>query len=98
MNEELGWITASAIIKGLEVAGKNPTRASFMSKLRAVPNFTGDGLEINPVNFTTSYGKGADATGPGPEDCIWMEQYKGTGFVAMPKPICGGLVPNSSAG
>jgi branched-chain amino acid transport system substrate-binding protein len=97
-NEYDGWAAASAIIKGLEVAGKNPTRASFMTGLRAVTNFTDDGLLVSPENFKTSFGVSAEGPGPAPGDCYWYSQYKGASWVPDAQPICGGLVPNSNAG
>ena len=97
-NEYDGWAAASAIIKGLQVAGKNPTRASFMKNLRAVTNFTADGLLVAPENMKTSFGDAAEGPGPSPGNCYWYSQYKGTGWVPDPKPVCGGLVPNSNAG
>jgi branched-chain amino acid transport system substrate-binding protein len=87
-----GWIAASAIVQGLQLAGKNPTREAFMTKLRAVNDFTGDGMEIDPVSFTKSNGTTAADAGPAPQSCVWFLQYKGDGYVAQPKPICDGLV------
>jgi branched-chain amino acid transport system substrate-binding protein len=97
-NEYDGWAAASAIIKGLQVAGKNPTRASFIAGLRAVTNFTADGLLVSPENMKTSFGTSAEGPGPGPGDCMYYSQYKGTGYVTDPQPVCGGIVPNSNAG
>jgi branched-chain amino acid transport system substrate-binding protein len=97
-NEYDGWAAASLLIKGLQVAGKNPTRASFMKDLRAVTNFTADGLLVTPENMKTSFGTDAEGPGPAPGDCYWYSQYKGTAWVPDPKPVCGGLVPNSNAG
>jgi branched-chain amino acid transport system substrate-binding protein len=97
-NEYDGWAAASAIVKGLQQAGKNPTRASFMTGLRAVTNFTADGLLVSPENMKASFGTIAEGPGPAPGDCYWYSQYKGTGWVPDPQPVCGGLVPDSNAG
>ena len=97
-NEYDGWAAASAIIKGLEVAGKNPTRASFTKSLRAVTNFSADGLLVSPENMKASFGTDAEGPGPAPGDCYWYSQYKGTAWVPDRQPVCGGLVPNSNAG
>jgi branched-chain amino acid transport system substrate-binding protein len=97
-NEYDGWAAASAIIKGLQVAGKNPTRASFMTGLRAVTNFTADGLLVSPANMKASFGTGAEGPGPAPGECFYFSQYKGTTWVPDRQPICGGLIPNSNAG
>ena len=37
-----GWIGATLMIKGLQLAGSNPTSQSIISKLRKVTNFTGN--------------------------------------------------------
>jgi branched-chain amino acid transport system substrate-binding protein len=97
-NEYDGWAAASALIKGLQVAGKNPTRASFMTGLRAVTSFTADGLLVSPENMKASFGTIAEGPGPAPGDCYWYSQYKGTSWVPDQQPVCGGLVPNSNAG
>jgi branched-chain amino acid transport system substrate-binding protein len=89
---EVGWLAASAIIKGLQLAGPHPTRALFMSKLRAVNDFTGDGMEIRPISFTKSDGTGAQFTGPGPGSCLWFLHYQTDHWVPQAKPICAGNV------
>jgi branched-chain amino acid transport system substrate-binding protein len=86
-----GWEAADLMIKGLEVAGKNPTRPSFITNLRKVTNYTISGLAFTPVNFTT-FGKSAQ------QDCQGFVQLKGDKFVdADPggKPVCGRVIPNS---
>jgi branched-chain amino acid transport system substrate-binding protein len=97
-NEYDGWAAASALIKGLQAAGKNPTRASFMTGLRAVTSFTADGLLVSPENMKASFGTIAEGPGPAPGDCYWYSQYKGTSWVPDAQPVCGGLVANSNAG
>jgi branched-chain amino acid transport system substrate-binding protein len=94
-HEYEGWLAADILITGLQLAGKNPTRASFISALRADHNYTADGLEVGPVDFTQSFGTGAQSTGPAPGDCDYFVQYNGSQWVPQPKPICGGLVPGS---
>jgi len=98
-NEYAGWAVASTLIKGLEAAGKNMTQASFTQSLRKVNGFTVDGLSSSPVSYTASFGTGGEGAGPAPEDCVYMEQYNPgvNAYVSQPKPICGGLVPNSNA-
>ena len=88
----VGWLSASAIVEGLRLAGPHPTRAAFNAKLRTVKDFTGDGMEIQPVSFTASEGTGAQFTGPAPASCLWFMQYKGDRYVPQAKPICAGNV------
>ena len=97
-NEYDGWAAASAIVKGLQEAGKNPTRASFESGLRAVTDFDADGLLVTPANMKASFGTGAEGTGPYPHNCYYYSQFKGSEWVPDAEPICGALVPNSDAG
>lgn len=40
-----------AMIEGLKLAGRNPTRATFISNLRAVTDYTIGGLSTTPVDF-----------------------------------------------
>ena len=41
------------MIKGLELAGKNPTRQAFISNLRKVGNYTAGGLLAKPDHLPT---------------------------------------------
>jgi branched-chain amino acid transport system substrate-binding protein len=52
----VSWLSAEALIKGFEVAGKCPTRANYIKNLRNVKGFDADGL-IQPVDFKTAFGK-----------------------------------------
>ncbi|ADP83376.1 ABC transporter substrate-binding protein [Pseudofrankia inefficax] len=49
-----GFVAADIFIRGLQAAGKCPTRESFISGLRAVTNYDGFGLVPAPVNFATN--------------------------------------------
>ena len=40
-------------------------------------NFTDDGLAINPVSFTASFGTGAEGPGPALQACAYYGQFKG---------------------
>ena len=46
-----GWQVANLTIEGLQQAGTNPTRASFISNLRKVSDWTDNGLAAAPVSF-----------------------------------------------
>jgi branched-chain amino acid transport system substrate-binding protein len=87
-----GWISADLLIKGLEVAGANPTHQSYISGLRNVTDYNAGGLIPVPIDFT-QFGK------PPSEACTWYLQLTGTTFVPSPssgKPVCGTLMPNSN--
>ncbi len=40
------------MIDGLEKAGSNPTRASFISSMRGVSSYNAGGLLASPIGFT----------------------------------------------
>ena len=80
-----GYESADLLIKGLEVAGANPTRASFISNLRQVTSYTAGGLLPSPTDFATYQQIPS-------QRCAYYDQLKGKQFVvATPKPVCGGI-------
>ena len=90
-----GWTNVDLMIKGLEAAGKNPTRQSFMTNLRTVTSYDASGLLPNPVDFSlAAFGKAPAKT------CLWYAKLQGITFVPVPsdgKPICGTPI-NAPAG
>jgi ABC-type branched-subunit amino acid transport system substrate-binding protein len=52
-----GWISADIMVRGLQVSGDCPTRAGFISALRAVRGYTADGLLTQPIDFRADFGK-----------------------------------------
>ena len=65
------------MIKGLQVAGQNPTRASFMTGLRGVTSYDDEGVLPSPVSFAlTQFGQYPA------NSCAYFVQLKGTAFVA----------------
>lgn len=52
----VGYIVGDMLVRGLQEAGPCPTRAGFISHLRAVKNYNAGGL-ITPVNFDADFGK-----------------------------------------
>jgi len=88
-----GWASADLMIRGLELAGKNPTRSSFIARLHQVTNYTADGL-LQPANLTLrQFGKAPAKT------CGWFTQLRGDTFVPVPSngsAVCGHTLPNSN--
>ncbi len=80
------YLAAVLMVKGLQEAGQNPTRQSFISNMRTVTNWDANGLLASPVAFNM----------PGtsqPTRCSYYVQVKGNTFVSNTvnggKPICG---------
>lgn len=87
-----GWLSTDLMIKGLQVAGTNPTRSSFIHNLQQVTNYNAGALLSTPVNFSLSqFGK------PPAQECSWLTQLEGSKFVVANngKPLCGTLLPNT---
>jgi branched-chain amino acid transport system substrate-binding protein len=82
-----GYASADLLIKGLEVAGQNPTRATFISGLRAVTAYNVEDLASTTVNFTTI------ATPP-TKQCSYYVQLEGKAWnvVNNGQQICGTLL------
>jgi branched-chain amino acid transport system substrate-binding protein len=89
---QFGWQAVDVMIEGLQLAGPNPTRASFISKLRTVGNYTLLGV---PVSFDYLTGHLP------PTQCTSYVELKGPGFVPYPadgSQICGDLLTFSGSG
>ena len=83
-----GWGGADLMIKGLELAGKNPTRSGFIADLHKVTDYSANGL-FGPVNFSLSdFGKAPKNL------CEYLVQLKGDAY-AHPTQVCGAILPNS---
>jgi branched-chain amino acid transport system substrate-binding protein len=89
-NVSSGYVGGDVLVKGLEVAGSNPTRSSFLTNLRAVKNYTGNGLLPRPVNFATPASKGG-LPGLSYTGCLYfLQAVSGQYKVVTPKPVCDG--------
>jgi branched-chain amino acid transport system substrate-binding protein len=79
-----GYASADLLIKGLEVAGQNPTRASFIANLRQVTNYNVEGLSSTTVNFSTVQNIPT-------QECGYYVQLVGNHFNVQNngKPVCG---------
>ena len=85
---EFGWMAADQMILGLQLAGPNPTWASWIKKLATVKEYTVGGLRPTPTNLSERW----KLTGP---QCQYEVQLEGTKFVPAPpdgKPICGKVI------
>lgn len=68
-----GWINADLFVKGLKLAGKNPTREKLINAINSITNFTAGGI-LAPVNWTQAHSS-AGMT------CISYVQVQGDQFV-----------------
>jgi len=85
------WLGADLMIKGLELAGKNPTHAAVIKDLRQVKAYTGNGLLPVSIDYSTIFGHNTS------ESCGWYMQAEEIGFVAASQtPICGRNIPGTS--
>ena len=53
------WVGADLMIKGLQLAGPNPTRAGVITALRGVKSYDADGLLPQPIDYATIFGHDA---------------------------------------
>jgi branched-chain amino acid transport system substrate-binding protein len=83
-----GWGGADLMIKGLELAGKNPTQSAFIADLRKVTDYSANGL-FSPVDFSLS-----DFTRAPKTLCEYLVKLKGDAY-ANPTKVCGAVLPNS---
>jgi ABC-type branched-subunit amino acid transport system substrate-binding protein len=85
------WAGADLMIKGLQLAGKNPTRAAVIKDLRGLKSYTANGLLAEPINYSTIFGHDL------PRQCSWVMQAEKNGFVPVSsQPICGEDIPGTS--
>lgn len=86
------WLGADLMIKGIQLAGKNPTSANVITALRKVKFYNGNGILPVPINYTNSFGKAA------PIACGWYMQAQKSGFVAnSTQPTCGKTIPGTTS-
>jgi hypothetical protein len=85
------YLGADLMIKGLQVAGQNPTRQSFMTNLRQVTNYTAGGILPSPVSFA-NFGTAAMLPAT---SCEYIVQLQGSKFILANngQALCGKLVP-----
>jgi ABC-type branched-subunit amino acid transport system substrate-binding protein len=85
------WAGADLMIKGLQQAGKNPTRASVIKELRGLKSYSVNGLLPQSNNYSTNFGHDPAKT------CAWVMQAQKNGFVPVSsQPFCGTDLPGTS--
>ena len=89
-----GFLGADLFITGLKLAGKCPTRESFISNLRNLTKYDGHGLLPESISFK---GPGLVANG-NPSLCTWYMIAKGTDLVPDKAATCGAKIIDTSTG
>jgi branched-chain amino acid transport system substrate-binding protein len=85
------WAGADLMIKGLEMAGSNPTRANVIKDLRGLKSYNANGLLPQTINYSTIFGHDL------PKQCTWVMQAEKTGFKDVgSQPFCGTDIPGTS--
>jgi branched-chain amino acid transport system substrate-binding protein len=85
------WAGADLMIKGLQMAGPNPTRAAVIKDLRSIKNYTANGLLPKPIDYSTNFGHDPA------QQCVWVLRAQNSGFVpASTQPVCGTDIKGSS--
>ena len=87
------WAGADLMIKGLQMAGTNPTRAAVIKDLRSITSYTANGLLPKPIDYATVFGHDP------PQQCVWVLRAEAGGFVAhSSQPVCGTDIKGTGSG
>ena len=79
------------MIKGLKLAGPNPTRPAVIKDLRNLKSYNGNGLLPESINYSTVFGHDL------PQTCGWYMQAHKTEFVpSSSEPVCGRDIAGTS--
>jgi branched-chain amino acid transport system substrate-binding protein len=90
-----GYLAADLLIKGLQAAGKNPTRDGYITATKGLNTWDAAGLGCQPIDVS------AQGFGTAPKTaCGWYLQIKDGKFVPYPNKnaIKGTLIPESLNG
>ncbi len=85
------WLGADLMIKGLQLAGANPTQANVIKDLRNLKSYNGNGILPVSINYSTIFGHDLNPT------CEWYMRAQSKGFVPVStQPICGHDIPGTT--
>jgi branched-chain amino acid transport system substrate-binding protein len=85
------WAGADLMIKGLELAGPNPTQSAVDKDLRNLKSYNANGLLPQTIDYATIFGHDL------PKQCAWVMEAKGSGFTPVSSsPVCGTDVAGTS--
>ncbi len=85
------WAGADLMIKGLQLAGPNPTSAAVIKDLRGLKSYNANGLLPINLDYATNFGHNP------PKTCAWIMKAETNGFTAISsQPSCGTDLPGTS--
>ena len=85
------WLGADLMIKGIQLAGPNPTQTTVIKKLRGLKSYNGNGILPNPINYSTIFGKDM------PQSCGWYLLADKNGFApTSANAFCGRDIPGTT--
>lgn len=85
------WAGADLMIKGLQLAGPNPTSAAVIKDLRGLKSYNANGLLPINLDYATNFGHNP------PKTCSWIMKAGTNGFTAISaQPSCGTDIPGTS--
>ncbi len=85
------WLGADPMIKGLQLAGSNPTSAGVIHALRDLKSYNGNGLLPETINYSTDFGHDLA------KSCGWYMIAEKSGFVpSSSQPWCGTDLPGTT--
>jgi branched-chain amino acid transport system substrate-binding protein len=90
-SEDEAWLGADLMIKGLQLAGPNPTKAGVIKALRGITSYNGNGLLPQSWDYATDFGQDSA------KSCAWLMQAGKSGFTAVSsQPFCGSDIPRTA--
>jgi len=85
-----GWLGADLLIKGIDGAGSDPTRAGVITALRSIRAYNGNGILPITLNFSTDFGHLSP-------QCVWIFKAEKTGFsLIQQNDVCGYEIPGTN--
>ena len=86
------WAGADLMIKGLQMAGANPTKAAVIKDLRSIKNYTANGLLPKPIDYATNFGHDPA------EQCVWVLRAEEEWIRSvLLQPVCGTDIKGTSS-
>ena len=85
------WLGADLMLKGIQLAGANPTSGAVITNLRKVKDYDGNGLLARSIDYSTIFGHDPAQT------CVWYLRAQAGGFSPVSsQPWCGHDLPGTS--